>query len=223
MRLATCAAVCAAVFSAPVLTRAATAPFYFADLQPLNDSGVSGRATFDFVDGLLRVIVEASGVEPGQVHPQHIHGFLDGTDGVVPPESARGDADSPQGTLLSVGEGAPFYGAILLPLEPFPEPAGSTVDFLETYTETEAVGLSEAFAAAAPDLADAISSFEDLRPLEKRVYVLHGAFVDGEYVATLPIAAGEIRPIPLPAGFWMGLSMLGGLGGAGWLSKRRRA
>jgi hypothetical protein len=73
----------------------------------------------------------------------------------------------------------------------------------------------------------------DLFPLFLREYVVHGQTVpagvrqDGEgnllpagYDATLPVAAAELSPVPLPA---TGLLLMGGLGFLGAIRKRRRA
>ena len=59
----------------------------------------------------------------------------------------------------------------------------------------------------------------DLMPLDLREYVIHGAFLDdGSYRATLPVAAAEISPVPLPAGAALLLTGLAGFG----IARRRR-
>src|SRR5687768_9669915 len=50
---------------------------YKAYLSPLNNSGVSGMATLTLDGNMLTVMIEASGLTPNQVHPQHIHGFTE--------------------------------------------------------------------------------------------------------------------------------------------------
>lgn len=39
-----------------------------------------------------------------------------------------------------------------------------------------------------------VISYADLKPLQNRAIVLHGMTVNGEYVATLPVACGQIMP-----------------------------
>ena len=54
------------------------------DLDPLNESGVDGTATLVLNDAeqTLTVQISATGLEPGMVHPQHIHGrFADTAEG----------------------------------------------------------------------------------------------------------------------------------------------
>lgn len=140
------------------------AQVYKVDLDPLNESGVDGKAVLVLRDGTLRVNLHARGLVPGMLHPQHIHG-LDGSENATcPPASAAGDDG-----VLTIGEGMPFYGPVLQPLMPFPMADNGTVNYHETF---EVSG--------------------DLSDLSDEVIVLHGKFVDGEYVATLPVACGEI-------------------------------
>ena len=146
------------------------------DLDALNGSGVAGRAVLVLRGDELRVNITARGLEAGALHPQHIHGLMGSEEAVCPPPSAADDlaglpeeADDPD-EFISLEEGAPFYGPILLPLTPFPtaNKAGVT-----TYSQ----------------------SFEvdgDLLDLSDEVIVLHGMTIDGTYVATLPVACGNI-------------------------------
>lgn len=149
---------------------------YTVDLNSLNSSGVSGTATLTVSGDELTVTITASGLTPDMLHPQHIHGFKDNKgNATCPPMSAAGDDG-----LLTLVDGLPFYGPVLLPLTPFPtDPDGDGEIFYE-----ESFTLSEL-------------EF-DLKPLQNRVIVLHGMFVDGVYVATLPVACGAISaPMPI--------------------------
>lgn len=157
-------------------SRGAGAQVQVVDLDALNGSGVDGRAVLILRGDELRVNITARGLEAGEVHPQHIHGFEGGEEAVCPPPGAADSraglpeqADNPD-QFISLEEGAPFYGGILLALTPFPTAnSGGVV----TYTE----------------------SFEvdgDLLDLSDEVIVLHGMTIDGTYVATLPVACGEI-------------------------------
>lgn len=143
---------------------------YTAHISSLNDSGVSGTATLTLMGDKLTVHIQASGLEPGMVHPQHIHGFMDNNkNAVCPPMSADTDGDG----LVELGEGLPFYGPVLLSLEPFPTAPDGTIDYKQTF-----------------DISDKMY----LLPLQNNVIVLHGMTVDGEYWPTLPVACGEIKP-----------------------------
>ncbi len=136
----------------------------------LNGSGVSGTATLTLMGDELTVHIQASGLEPGMVHPQHIHGFMENNkNSVCPPMSADTDGDG----LIELGEGLPFYGPVILPLEPFPTAPDGTIDYTRTFN---------------------VADYMHLLPLQNNVIVLHGMTVDGEYIATLPVACGMIKP-----------------------------
>ncbi|MDX1663956.1 MAG: hypothetical protein R3272_09190 [Candidatus Promineifilaceae bacterium] len=144
------------------------------DLDPLNNSGVDGMAYLTLDGDELTVNLHAIGVEAGQLHPQHIHGFTETLQTATCPSPA---ADNNDDGLVDLGEGAPFYGPVLLPLEPFPSPGDSSIQFQETYTLS-------------------LEMMQDLMPLDSNAIVLHGMTVDGSYNATLPIACGQIMPAP---------------------------
>ena len=141
---------------------------YTADIMALNGSGVMGTATLTLEGDKLTVQLMASGLEAGKLHPQHIHGFMDkNKNAVCPPMSADTDGDG----LVELGEGLPFYGPVLLSLEPFPTAPDGTINYTRTFDVTAA-----------------------MLPLQNNVIVLHGMTVNGEYVATLPVACGAIKP-----------------------------
>jgi hypothetical protein len=141
---------------------------YIADLMSLNGSDVMGKATITLEGNMLTVHIMASGLEPDMVHPQHIHGFMDkNKNAVCPPMSADMNGDN----LVDLLEGLPFYGPVLLPLEPFPTAPDGTIDYMQTFPVTAA-----------------------MLPLQNNVIVLHGMTVNGEYIATLPVACGPIKP-----------------------------
>ncbi len=152
---------------------------YTATLAAANGSGVSGTATLTVSGNQLTVALEARGLEANQLHQQHIHGFANNqANSTCPPPAADTNRDG----LISLEEGTPFIGPALLPLEPYPTAgAQGTISFTRTYT------------------VDA----GQLLPLENRALELHGMTVRGQYLATLPIACGEIVPsqaaAPAPA------------------------
>jgi len=146
--------------------------YYKACLKALNDSGVVAFSYLELKNNTLFASVLAYNTEGGQVHPQHIHGFTDGTVSTCPDMSQDSDGDG----LIQLGEGAATYGGVLLALEnadtSFPTASASGMYFYErsfTLTNTQ---------------------LNDLDPLEEKTTVLHGLTVDGSYVATLPIACG---------------------------------
>ncbi|WP_296622194.1 hypothetical protein, partial [Marivirga sp.] len=131
-------------------------------------SGVMGTAELWLDGDQLTVTIQASGLEPDMLHPQHIHGFTaNNANATCPPMSADSDGDG----LIELGEGLPFYGPVLLPLMPFPMAENGTIDYTETFTVEG-----------------------DVLPIQNNSIVLHGMTVDGLYVATLPVACGAIMP-----------------------------
>src|SRR4051812_42899477 len=78
----------AVVLPALVLPAAARAGVtaYHANLVETNNSGVSGsvQITLHDVADSLTVSLRATGLEPGKIHPAHIHGFVNGKDAVTP-------------------------------------------------------------------------------------------------------------------------------------------
>ncbi|GHA78590.1 CHRD domain-containing protein [Pontibacter akesuensis] len=139
---------------------------YTVNLNELNNSGVSGTATLTLMGDKLEVHIQASGLEPNKLHPQHIHGFVENNRNATCPDmSSDMDGDG----LIELAEGLPSYGPVLLSLTPFPTAPDGTIDYKQTFDMTA-----------------------DLRPLQNRVIVLHGMTVDGEYLATLPVACGMV-------------------------------
>lgn len=149
------------------------ASVYRVDLSSLNGSGVHGTATISVRDGALTVVLNAVGHEVGEVHAQHIHGFTDETDGSCPPAGFDPDGDG----VLTVGEGAAFYGPVQLPLTPFPAPAnrGGAISYHATFS-----------------LDDLVFTPDDL---VRKSMVLHGATVAGAYVGSLPVACGTVEAV----------------------------
>lgn len=161
---------------------------YFAKLGELNVSGVEGTALLTLRGDDLTAFISASGLTPGQTHPQHIHGFEDDTVVARTPTVAfddnalGGDEDG----LVELAEGLDAYGGILLPLEPFPTAPDGTVTFATKYDV----------------------DVDLLQPLEIREIVLHGKVVpdgvgagtggevdggENGYITVLPVSAGELR------------------------------
>jgi len=136
----------------------------------LNNSGVIAEAEIELIDNnMIEVSIKARGLEADKIHPQHIHGHLDSlVNSSCPGLTANVNDDK----IISVGEGLPFYGPIVLPLGPF-----------DTVNSKGKLKYKEVFE---------IDS-EFLEVLENRTIILHGGTVDGIYIPSLPIACGEIH------------------------------
>ncbi|MDT0635928.1 MAG: hypothetical protein RJQ08_14600 [Salinisphaeraceae bacterium] len=167
---------------------------YRAQLTGLNNSSASGEAIVSREGDQLTVIIYAEGLETGQAHPQHIHGFDDDRNATCPTLEQDDDGDN----LVQVAEGRDTYGPIQLELMPFPvgqsnpdNEAGSTatpprgdVTYVNTFTIGPNGDVSE----------DAVT------PFPSKHIVLHGMTVDGAYQATLPAACGQLVELPQPDG-----------------------
>ena len=141
---------------------------YEMELMPLNNSGVEAEVEIKLKGNMLTISIEASGLEAGKPHPQHIHGHGEASiNASCPGIEADVDGDG----LISVQEGVPSYGPIMLPLTPF--------NLVDADGELE----YQATFSVDPD---------SLAPLHKRTIVLHGMTVNGQYIPSLPVACGEI-------------------------------
>lgn len=164
---------------------AAKAKMYTVDFTALNGSGVSGSAELTLMGDQLTVKVFATGLEPNMVHPQHIHGFTGNKRNSMCPTPA---ADTNDDGLVDLVEGLPSYGGVLLelyvPIDEFPVADANGV---LTYERTFNLGETEF------EEEGELISQSDLSPLQNRTIVLHGMTVNGEYVATLPVACGQIK------------------------------
>ena len=156
------------------------ASFYCVDLDPLNNSKVQGAAILRLFGNELTVSILAIGAETGKSHAQHIHGKADGANANCPPAEAAG-ADG----ILTLAEGLPYYGDVLLPLEISPVAMGVAGEI--DYQETFMLGQGGLISAAVLNSAQ--------NPLTKRAIVLHGKTVNGNYEALLPIACGELEKL----------------------------
>ncbi len=171
------------------------------ELTALNNSGVSGFVEVAMADGVMSVRIEADGLEPNQVHIQHIHGRV-GADGSALNSRVPGPAFDTDGDgFVELGEGIPAYGPVLFNLtdpqgagpEGFPTAPDGTVRFEKTYDLTATGGFGAGFDAA------------DLMPLDLREFVVHGLSADGSagagtpgeidgtagYKLVLPVGSGE--------------------------------
>lgn len=209
-----------ALLAMPALAFASTLNFQ-APLTSLNGSGVTGMAYLTLDGNMLTVQINATGLEPGQPHAQHIHGVVDSSGNNLDSTTPTLAQDANNDGLLEVTEGAATYGPILVPLTPFPTAPDGTINFTQTYN------LDSDIYFDSPALGRTATK-DDLFPLSFREIVLHGMtapiditnggldgqtfFAAGTYVGTLPVASGEIMvvtAVPEPSSIY---DMLAGLG-----------
>jgi hypothetical protein len=149
-------------------TPASTSHFAVA-LRPVNASGVSGTVRLDLTGNVLAIAVHASGLEPDQVHYQHIHGYP-GSATACPSAAAAG-----AGGVITVEQGLAAVGPIALDLQPYPQVTG-----------TGSVDWSQSYPLTSEDLSR-------LSPLTGHVVVMHGLTYQGTYDRALFIACGPIQ------------------------------
>ena len=161
---------------------------YKACLKPINDSGVVAITALSLKGNQLNVIIAALNTVPGQIHPQHIHGFTTNENAECPPPSAASSLDDDENfgpNIISVAEGAPFYGAIQLPLVM----DGISMNFPVSNADGSYV-YNETFTLSEEQLNDL-----KLKNLEDKVIVLHGRNFDGSYEATIPVACNQLEEV----------------------------
>jgi hypothetical protein len=183
----------AAILAAPALALAAST--FTAPIIPTNNSGVTGSVTLSLNADQLTVAIHATGLEPDQVHPQHIHGFANGQDS-RPPVPA--DDTNKNGLIDDVeAEAAAGPPIVFLTLTPggnttsdFPTAPNGTIDYSQTFT-------------VSPTL---------IQPLQNRLIEIHGRTVNGTYNPLLPVAGADLSAalvaVPLPAAALPGLALL---------------
>jgi hypothetical protein len=138
---------------------------------PINGFNSIAFAYFRVKGNVLKATVLAAGVTPNKTHPQHIYGLDSGANATCAPASADTDGDG----FISIAEGAPFYGNVILSLDnangdfPAASPDGSYI-----YQRTFNIG------------GLSISNWENL------AVVVQGGMVDGSYQEMLPVACGEV-------------------------------
>jgi len=203
---------------------------YSTDLTALNNSGVDGKAVLliDQNARTLTVDIKASGLEPGEMHIQHIHGFNDDTDAKSPTIAQDTDGDG----FVELGEGLASYGPIQLNLTLNPEnsvhdhgTAGHDHTDQAMFPTVGADGnlsYHEVFTFAADD-ANASAIFDGITPIEAKEIVIHGLttnanqgvgttgevdWTDG-YKLVLPVASGELNGVAPAADVLAAVSDLG--------------
>lgn len=145
---------------------------YRVDFAELNNSGVKAQATLEVIGGNLVVTLDAVGRVPQHIHPQHIHGFTTQTS--TCPTAAN---DTNHDGIISFAEGLPAFGPVQVDLQPYPTPENSA----------GATHYHETFIASQVPF--------DPSELTHKTMVLHGDFVSGSYVASLPVACGPVQGV----------------------------
>jgi hypothetical protein len=218
------------------LAAAATPMHFHAPLSQLNDSGVSGTAnlTYHQDTSKLDVHISATGLQTGQVHPQHIHGPLSNGKPVQAKSPTLAQDNNNDG-VIELNEGGTTYGPILIPLTSppggalsgFPTAPDGTIDFSQSYDLTNSGIYNDGFGK------------NDVLPLSLREIVLHGmtapvdipknlngrqAFTKGDYDPLLPVASGVLAAntaVPEPSDLGMILFALALIGGLVAVRRRR--
>jgi hypothetical protein len=178
---------------------------FIASLNASNNSGVSGAALFTLHDNVLTIDIAAKGLEPGEVHPQHIHGFENGQPSSLPTLAQDLDHDG----FIEDTEAEQAAGPVILSLTASGTPtsnehtndfpvagADGTLKFHQTYT----------FDTSVPEQATELAQ---LQHLELRAFEMHGESVPqgegagtpnevdgtGGYKQDLPVGGGLIHEI----------------------------
>ena len=161
---------------------------YSATLQPVASNPPAHGTTQMFLAGRkLTVTIHATGLTPNLPHAMHIHGVLGDPNSCPPVIGADTNGDG----LVSLGEGAPFYGPIDVSFTTTGDTSPSSGLVLERFPVADAQGnldYNRTFTIP-KDVA------KDLTQLH---VVVHGNDLnhDGAYSnfmeATLPVACGAI-------------------------------
>ena len=207
-------------FSSSALAQSSSASdpsTYIAPLHTLNHSGVTGFANLSLNStqpgAALTASVNARGAEPNQIHAMHIHGMLDGSDAECPNFTADTNADK----LVSVFEGAPFYGPIKVnfttPPTTFGPPSRTDlfapfagVPVFANFPHSDSSGKVSYGQTIPFDASNhyAVEALTSLTPLNDQHIVIHGGFAPESvdtpggdpnkivYDALLPVACGPI-------------------------------
>ncbi|MDH3495236.1 MAG: superoxide dismutase family protein [Gemmatimonadota bacterium] len=162
---------------------------YAAQLRPLNGAfsyrPVQGIANFKIKDGVLTVRVNASGLQPGMPHAQHVHM----ASGCPSPGDDGGDG------IVSLGDGVPFFGPVLFWLDgdlatPGPDPT--------TLPNPDNAGGAITFMASG-SVADLEAALGGPLDLANRTVVLHGVAA-GTDLSADPAAAAAPAGLPVACG-----------------------
>ncbi|HET7476114.1 MAG TPA: hypothetical protein VFJ97_08855 [Dermatophilaceae bacterium] len=194
----------------PAGVAVASAGHFEANLRPVphravadGGSNVTGKASLRLEGRNLRVDLTARGLTPSQPHAMHIHGVLQAHNEcpTIAADVNTGDPIDPatfvQGTpdgLISLGEGAPFYGPVDVSLTKTGDTSPSSGLSLERFVVADDSGRIEYHRSITipKDVAKDLSNLH---------IVVHGTDLPSDadhsslsslFEATLPVACGEI-------------------------------
>ncbi|MEQ9399685.1 MAG: hypothetical protein RJQ04_11035 [Longimicrobiales bacterium] len=180
---------------------------YAAVLAPMNESGVTGTVSLTIEDdATFRAEVDAVGLAPEMLHPQHIH-FAESCPTVA--------ADANNDGFVDVVEGVPTYGGILVPLDgDLTDQSAGQPDGFPTATAAGTISFDRTanldamladLTASDPNPDDPVVKLEgDRLRLTTRTVVLHGVSSETELPSsvqsigsapatlTLPVACGQV-------------------------------
>ncbi len=196
----------------PVSAQAAAGGMFSAALEPIphsasadGGSNVTGNTSLKLAGRMLTVNLQASGLTPNEPHAMHIHGVLDRVSecpsaaaDVNTGDPIDGNTPQQEGTpdgLVSLHEGAPFYGPVQVSFTTSGDTTADSTLALERFPVADAAGnISYQRTIELPK--NVAKSLSDLH------IVLHGADLPGDddstslsslFEATLPVACGTIN------------------------------
>src|SRR5579863_6135108 len=101
---------------------------YTVKLSALNGSGVSGTVDLRLTGNLLSVTVNARGLEPNQIHYQHIHGSHDAVSNC--PTKANANANG----IITLDSAWPIIGPVAFSFAPYtPADAHGSIRWSKTF------------------------------------------------------------------------------------------
>jgi len=186
---------------------------YTATFTPLNNSGVSGTSDLTLNGSTLTVTVNATGLEPNQQHEQHIHGFADNSQSVIPAFPPDPSVDTNGNGIIEDMEAEAVVGPPILGLAGTnstgnTDPAGSGVPGGPGQPSEDPTLYPTADAAGNINYSGTFTIDPTLfSDLTTRTVELHGLTQNGTYDPTLPVASAAITLVDNGGG--------GGNGGGG--------
>lgn len=159
-----------------------------ADLTPLNGSGASGEAELKLEDGLLEAKIETEGLEPNLHHLQHIHGKEQAAS-----ECPTLAADTDNDGLVSVGEGGPFYGPVLVSFTVTGDTSAASAGALERFPVADEEGELE-YERTFEVPAGVSARLGDFAVVQHGVDLNGNGFYDNAFEMALPATCGTLDP-----------------------------
>ncbi|MBL6458931.1 CHRD domain-containing protein [Belnapia sp. T6] len=195
---------------------------YVSLITPANNSGVLGLAQVTLDGNVLGVEVAASGLTPDEMHPFHLHGFLDDAPERLAVYSDDADGDG----IVETQEGeASAYGPVLAGLTA----SGRAGYFLETWPDfptADASGnlnFAQTYVLDPNDAGQAAILERVTARLEGRVLEFHGLEVAPGYGIGTPgeVAgpSGYNEQVPVAEGLLLRADAVPGLDSADFLAK----